>query len=103
MQELKYAKHLVPGKAWPTLSLVGHPDEVAEVMAFVFSDTLICNDAASAQAVTFTCNVSMRSVTLDGDVYELSGTMSSGAAPSGSGVLVHAQELRTAEERVDGA
>ena len=43
---------------------------------------------ASAQAITFTCNVSVRSVTLDGDVYEPSGMMSGGAALSGSGMLV---------------
>jgi structural maintenance of chromosome 2 len=102
-QKLKNANHLAPGKVRPALSLVGYPDEVAEAMAFVFSDTLICDDAASAQAVTFARNVSVRSVTLDGDVYEPSGTMSGGAAPSGSGVLVRAQELRAAEERVDGA
>src|SRR5216684_1655520 len=56
-------------------------------MAFVFSDTLICDDAASAQAVPFACNVGVRNVTLDGDVYEPSGTMSGGAAPSGSQML----------------
>jgi len=78
----------------PALSLVGYPDEVAEAIAFVFSDTLICDDAASAQAVTFAREVGVRSVTLDGDVYDPSGTMSGGAAPSGSGVLVRAQELR---------
>ena len=85
------------------LSLVGYPDEVAEAIAFVFNDTLICDDAAAAQAVTFARNVGVRSVTLDGDVYEPSGTMSGGAAPSGSGVLVRAQELRAAEERVQDA
>jgi structural maintenance of chromosome 2 len=73
---------------------------LAKAIAFVFSDTLICDDAASAQAVIFACEVCVRSVTLDGDVYELSGTMSGGAAPSGSGILVRAQELRTAEECV---
>jgi len=87
----------------PALSLVGYPDEVAEAIAFVFNDTLICDDAASAQAVTFARNVSVRSVTLDGDVYEPSGTMSGGAAPSGSGLLVRAQELRAAEERAENA
>ena len=87
----------------PALSLVGYPDEVAEAIAFVFSDTLICDDAASAQAVTFAREVGVRSVTLDGDVYEPGGTMSGGAAPSGSGVLMRAQELRAAEERVVGA
>src|SRR5882757_3831054 len=78
----------------PALSLVGYPDEVAEAIAFVFSDTLICDDAASAQAVTFAREVGVRSVTLDGDVYEPGGTT--------SGVLMRAQELCAAEERVVG-
>jgi len=85
------------------LSRIGYPDEVAEVIAFVFNDTLICDDAASSQAVTFARNVGVRSVTLDGDVYEPSGTMSGGAAPSRPGVLVRAQELRAVEERVEDA
>jgi structural maintenance of chromosome 2 len=93
-QKLQNANHLAPGKVRPALSLVGYPDEVAEAIAFVFSDTLICDDAASAQAVTFAREVGVRSVTLDGDVYEPGGTMSGGAAPSGSGVLMRAQELR---------
>jgi len=87
----------------PALSLVRYPDEVAEAIAFVFSDTLICDDAASVQAVTLAREVGVRSVTLDGDMYEPGGTMSGGAAPSGSGVLMRAQELRAAEERVVGA
>ncbi|KAF8489517.1 condensin complex subunit SMC2 [Russula emetica] len=102
-EKLQNAKHLAPGKVRPALSLVGYPDEVAEAIAFVFSDTLICDDAASAQAVTFAREVGVRSVTLDGDVYDPSGTMSGGAAPSGSGVLVRAQELRAVEERVAAA
>jgi len=102
-QKLQNAKHLAPGKVRPALSLVGYPDEVAEAIAFVFSDTMICDDAASAQAVTFSREVGVRSVTLEGDVYEPSGTMSGGAAPSGSGILARAQELRVAEERVAAA
>ncbi|KAF8468622.1 condensin complex subunit SMC2 [Russula ochroleuca] len=102
-EKLQNAKHLAPGKVRPAISLVGYPDEVAEAIAFVFSDTIICDDPASAQAVTFSREVGVRSVTLEGDVYEPSGTMSGGAAPSGSGILVRAQELRAAEERVAAA
>jgi len=40
---------------------------------------------------------------LDGDVSEPRGTMSGGTAPSGSGMLVRAQELRAVEERVEDA
>ena len=87
-QKLRNANHLAPGKVRPALTLVGYPDEVAEAITFVFNDTLICDDAASAQAVTFAREVGVRSVTLDGDVYEPSGTMPGGAAPSGSGILV---------------
>ncbi|KAI0264934.1 condensin complex subunit SMC2 [Gloeopeniophorella convolvens] len=99
-EKLQNANHLAPGRVRPALTLVGYPAEVAEAVAFVFGDTLVCDDAASAQAVTFARGVGLRSVTLDGDVYEPSGTMSGGAAPSGSGVLVRAQELRAAGERV---
>lgn len=69
-------------------------------MAFVFGDTLICDDAESAKAVTFAREVGTRSVTLAGDVYDPSGTLSGGAAPSGSGVLVRVQELQSAERRL---
>ena len=103
LQKLKNAKHLALGKVRPALSLVGYPDEVAEPIAFVFNDTLTCDDAATARAVTFARNVGVRSVTLDGDVYEPSGAMSGGAAPSESGMLVRAQELRAAEGRIEDA
>ena len=76
---------------------------MAEAIAFVFNNTLICDDGASAEGVTFARHYGVRSVTLDGDVYESSGTMSGGAAPSGSGLLERAQELRAAEERVADA
>ena len=49
-------KHLAPGKVRPALSLVVYSNDVAEAIAFMFNDTLICDDAASAQAVTFARN-----------------------------------------------
>ena len=80
------------------LSLVGHSAEVSKAMEFVFGDTIICDDAESAKLVTFSREVGgVKSVTLDGDVYDPSGTLSGGSAPSGSGVLVQVQELIEAE------
>jgi structural maintenance of chromosome 2 len=66
-------------------------------MAYVFGDTLICDDAESAKRVTFSKEVNVKSVTLDGDVYDPSGTLSGGSAPSGNGILVAVQELHKAE------
>lgn len=86
------------------LTLVGYAEEVASAMAYVFGDTMICDDAASAKLVTFSPQVGgIRSVTLDGDVYDPSGTLSGGSAPSSSGTLVRAQELLTAERKVGDA
>ena len=69
-------------------------------MAYVFGDTFICADKQSAQAVTFNKNVGVKSVTLEGDVYDPSGTLSGGAAPSSGGVLVRLQELRGLEMEI---
>jgi structural maintenance of chromosome 2 len=73
-------------------------------MSFVFGDTMICDDAESAKLVTFSREVGgVKSVTLDGDVYDPSGTLSGGAAPTGSGILVRVQELLDAERKLGQA
>jgi len=73
-------------------------------MAFVFGDTLVCDDAETAKLVTFSPQVGgVRSVTLDGDVYDPSGTLSGGSAPSSSGTLVKVQELLEAERKLGDA
>ncbi|KAF8718620.1 hypothetical protein AX14_011697 [Amanita brunnescens Koide BX004] len=102
-QKLQAAERLCPGKVRPALSLVGYPEDVANAIAYVFSDTLICDDAESAKRVTFSRDVGVRSVTLEGDVYDPSGTLSGGSAPSGSGVLIQVQELLEAESRLNEA
>lgn len=62
-------------------------------MEFVFGSTLICADAETAKRVTFDHNVRMKSVTVEGDVYDPSGTLSGGSAPHSSGVLITLQKL----------
>jgi structural maintenance of chromosome 2 len=69
-------------------------------MAYVFGDTLICADSASAKAVTFNSQIGMKSVTLEGDVYDPSGTLSGGAAPTSSGILTKVQEMNKARENL---
>ncbi|KAG6836670.1 hypothetical protein H0H93_005088 [Arthromyces matolae] len=92
-KQLEAAQRLAPGKVRPALSLVTYEDEVANAIAYVFSDNLICDDAESAKRVTFSKEVGVRSVTLEGDVYDPSGTLSGGSAPSGSGLLIRVQAL----------
>ncbi|RDB22008.1 Structural maintenance of chromosomes protein 2 [Hypsizygus marmoreus] len=92
-KQLDAANRLAPGKVYPALSLVGCADDVANAIAYVFSDNIICADAESAKRVTFSKDVGVRSVTFAGDVYDPSGTLTGGSAPSGSGVLIKVQEL----------
>ena len=87
------AQKLAPGKVDLALSLVGYDDEVSAAMEYVFGSTLVCEDAETAKTVTFDPAVRMKSVTLEGDVYDPSGTLSGGSSPNSSGVLVTLQKL----------
>ncbi|KAI0704404.1 condensin complex subunit SMC2 [Cerioporus squamosus] len=102
-QKIQAAKRMSGGKARPALSLVGYPDEVANAMSFVFGGTFICDDAQIAKMITFSREVGIKSVTLDGDVYDPSGTLSGGSAPNGSGILIKVQELLEAEGNLQDA
>lgn len=92
-EKIATAQRIAPGKVDLALSLIGYDDEVSAAMEYVFGNTLITEDAQTAKRVTFDPAVRMKSVTLDGDVYDPSGTLSGGSAPNSSGVLVILQKL----------
>ncbi|KAF3020523.1 Structural maintenance of chromosomes protein 2 [Neopestalotiopsis sp. 37M] len=92
-QTIATAQKIAPGKVDLALSLVGYDEEVSAAMEYVFGNTLVCQDAETAKRVTFDPNVRMRSITLEGDSYDPSGTLSGGSAPNSSGVLVTMQKL----------
>ncbi|KAJ4523052.1 Structural maintenance of chromosomes protein 2 [Exophiala dermatitidis] len=87
------AQRIAPGKVDLALSLIGYDHEVSAAMDYVFGTTLICHDAETAKRVTFDPAVRLKSVTLEGDVYDPSGTLSGGSSPNTSGVLVILQKL----------
>ncbi|KAL8740471.1 MAG: hypothetical protein Q9190_006833 [Brigantiaea leucoxantha] len=94
-EKIGAAQKLAPGKVDLALSLIGYEDEVSAAMEYVFGSTLICQDADTAKRVTFDPSVRMKSVTLEGDVYDPSGTLSGGSSPNSSGVLVTLQKLNS--------
>ncbi len=91
-----------PGKANLALSLVGYDEEVSKAVQWVFGDMMICADKESAQKVAFNKAIALKSVTVDGDVYDPSGSLSGGAAPSSSGLLIKVQELKVVEHELNG-
>jgi structural maintenance of chromosome 2 len=102
-QTIATAQKLAPGKVDLALSLVGYDDEVSAAMEYVFGNTLICADAETAKQVTFNPNVRMRSITLEGDAYDPSGTLSGGSSPNSSGVLVTLGKLNDMTRQLDEA
>lgn len=88
------AQQLAPGKVDLALSLVGYERDVAKALEYVFGTTLICADAATAKKVTFDAAVRMKSVTLEGDIYDPAGTLSGGSANTAqANILLRMQEV----------
>jgi structural maintenance of chromosome 2 len=71
-------------------------------MDYVFGSTLICADAETAKSVTFAPTVRVKSVTLEGDVYDPAGTLSGGSSATSSGVLVTLQKLNELNKELTG-
>lgn len=99
-QTIGAAQNLAPGKVDLALSLVGYDDQVSAAMEYVFGNTLVCHDAETAKKVTFDQNVRMRSITMEGDSYDPSGTLSGGSSPNSSGVLVTLQKLNELNRQI---
>ncbi|KAG9019839.1 Structural maintenance of chromosomes protein 2 [Tulasnella sp. 427] len=101
--KLAKAQKIAPGRVNSAISLVGYPEEVGVAMSYVFGTTLICADNEAASAVAFDRDVSLYSVSADGTAYDPSGTLSGGAAPSGSGILVKVQKIKEVERKLEQA
>ena len=62
----------------PALSLVGYDDELKAAIEHVFGGTFVCNLLEDAKRVTFDSKIQTRTVSLAGDVFEPSGTLTGG-------------------------
>ncbi|XP_075982639.1 structural maintenance of chromosomes 2 [Anticarsia gemmatalis] len=80
------------------LDLISFESHLRPAMAWVFGGTLVCRDLDTAKRVTFHPSIRRRCVTLDGDVFDPSGTLSGGARLKGGSVLVQLQELKKVEQ-----
>ncbi|XP_038075031.1 structural maintenance of chromosomes protein 2-like [Patiria miniata] len=99
--KIKAAQNLV-GKdnVHSALSLVGFRKDVEAAMQFVFGGSLVCNQMDYAKKVTFDPKVRTRTVTLAGDTFDPSGTLTGGARAKGSTVLAKLTELQDAESQL---
>ncbi|RCI07057.1 Structural maintenance of chromosomes protein 2 [Rhizopus stolonifer] len=99
-KKLAAAQAMAPGKVDLALCLVGYEEEVYQAMAWIFGNTFICEDAKTAKEVTFHPQIRVKSVTLEGDVYDPHGTLSGGSKPHSAGILMHLQTLNKVRQDI---
>lgn len=95
------AKQLVGAEnADLALSLVVHDKDVSAAMEYVFGRTIVCKTSEAAEAVAYnrTAKLFVKAVTLDGDVYSPSGTLTGGAKPKSEHILERLHELKRNRE-----
>ena len=82
--------------AWPAIELVGFDEEVRAAMEYVFGASIVVDDAKAANQI---CDATKtRTVTLQGDVYDPSGTISGGSASSLGSTLTELSKLADANK-----
>lgn len=88
------------GQAKIGLSLIGYEESVSAAMEYVFGSTFICNSKEAAALMAFDRRFGYRAVTVQGDVYEPSGTLSGGSAPSSGGILEKVARFKLLTEQM---
>lgn len=89
------------GQAHLAIELVSFDASVAKAMQHVFGSTIICSSPDVAKAVAFDKDVKVKTITLDGDVYDPSGTMSGGSSSNLGAILKSIHSLAVAQAQYE--
>ena len=96
--KVEIAKKIAPNKVDIALSFVGYDKQVEMAIKYVFGSSLVCFDKETASKVAFDKRVLSRCITLEGDVYDPSGTLTGGSSNSSSSVLCKLSQLAKLKE-----
>ena len=91
------------GSAHMALELIGYDDEVERAMQHVFGNTIICDSSTTAEAIAFDKNIRCKTITLEGDTYDPSGTISGGSKSSIGSLLTRISDLATMKSDYDNS
>ncbi len=89
------------GSASLALELIGFDEEVRRGMEFVFGNAIICDNQEIAKLIAFDRSIRTRTVTLDGDSYDPSGTVTGGSNNQLGTLLARVSELAEALSALD--
>lgn len=86
-------------EAWPAIELVGFDEEVRGAMEYVFGSSVIVDGSKAANQICDSTKT--RTVTLDGDVYDPSGTISGGSKNNLGSTLSELTKLADASSNLE--
>ncbi|XP_061591552.1 structural maintenance of chromosomes protein 2 [Cololabis saira] len=99
---LNAAKSLVGAdNVHTSLSLVGYEADLRKAMEYVFGSTLVCDTLDNAKRVAFDKQVTTKTVTLGGDVFDPQGTLSGGARSQSVSILASLQEVKDLQNNLN--
>ncbi|KAA8901772.1 chromosomes protein 2 structural maintenance [Sphaerosporella brunnea] len=99
-EKVSVAKNIAPGKVELALSLIGYDQGNTKAMEFVFGGSLICADEKTAREITYDPRVALTSVTHDGTVVRVGGTLTGGSAPASAGILLKMRKIHALEQQI---
>ena len=91
------AAELAGDKAVPALELVGYDGELEAAMQYAFGSAFVCQDSSTAKKLAFHKDVASRCVTLDGDDFNPSGTLTGGSRSKTTSILSQLHALAECE------
>lgn len=98
---VQHAKRLVgPDNAHLALSLVGSDQDVFKAMEYVFGKTIVCDVMDNAKKVAFDPKVKTRTVTLDGELFDPSGTLTGGSQSRAAPVLAQLMKMKDVRDEL---
>ena len=86
-------------EATPAIELVGFDEEVRAAMEHVFGSAIIVDNGKAANQICESTKT--RTITLQGDVYDPSGTISGGSADNFGTTLVELSKLAASKKKLD--
>jgi structural maintenance of chromosome 2 len=89
------------GSAYLALELVGYEEEVRKAMEYTFGNAIICDSSEIAKEVAFDRRIRNRTVTLEGDVFDPSGTLTGGSKNQIGSLLGRIEALATAKDTLE--
>lgn len=86
-------------QAWPAIELVGFDEEVRAAMEYVFGSSIVVDGSKAANQICDSTKT--RTVTLEGDVYDPSGTISGGSKDNLGTTLSELTKLADASSKLE--